>query len=62
VVLFQEKVDLFKIENSMNMACKACQFLGGSGGMPPPQKILNAAKLNLVAILANNCMFLDATN
>jgi len=27
VVLFQEKVDLYKIENSMNMA--------GSGGMPP---------------------------
>ena len=34
VVLFQEKVDLLKIENSMNMVCEACR---GSGGMLPQE-------------------------
>ena len=33
------KITTFKMKCATNMACEACQFLRGSGGMPPQGKI-----------------------
>jgi len=64
VVLFQEKVDLLKkLKIVWTWHAKHVGFSGGLGACPPRKfKKLDAERLNLVEILANYCMLLDANN